>query len=214
VIGIVASRIVERYHRPVLVLSRDPDTGLATGSARGISAFHWLQALESMPELFERFGGHRHAAGCTLSSDRVPELRRRLLEHGAKVLRSDDFVPTLTLDADLSFREIHERTMEQLTRLAPFGAGNPSPQFATAGVRLAGAPRILKEKHVKLLVEHDQAVLSAVGWRLAARAEGLNPGALLDTAFSIEPDDYNGGWQLILRDFRLSAGMDTPAVSA
>ncbi len=202
VIGIVASRIVERYHRPCLVLSCDPETGLATGSGRSIPAFHLLEGLESTAELFTRFGGHRQAAGCTLPIERIAELRARLNAHAGKVLAPEDFVPALTLDSEIAFRDISDGMMAHLNRLAPCGLGNPAPRFSTAGVRLATAPQVIKEKHLKLQVEHEKRFFTAMGWRMAERLEGLETGAMLDTAFSIEPDTYNGGWQLILKDFR------------
>ena len=102
VIGIVASRIVERYHRPVFVLSEDEETGLAQGSGRSIAAFHLLEALESMPELFTKFGGHRQAAGVTLPADRVAEFRQRLNAHATSVLTPDDLCATVEVDAKLS----------------------------------------------------------------------------------------------------------------
>ena len=121
--------MAERFHRPTLVLSANPAEGTATGSGRSIRAFHLLEALESVADLFERFGGHRQAAGCTLAIERVPELRRRLCEHGKQVLKSEDFVPTLDLDAELPFSSINDGTMAELAWLAPHGLANPSPRF-------------------------------------------------------------------------------------
>ncbi len=92
--------------------------------------------------------------------------------------------------------------MEQLARLAPHGIGNPQPSFSTLGVELAAAPRILKEKHIKLQLRHGGVTMPAVGWRMADRAGALVPGAALDTAFSIDADYFSGGWQLTLKDLR------------
>ena len=202
VVGIVASRVIERFHRPTLVLSCDADTGKATGSGRSIPGFHLLEALESCAEVFDRFGGHRQAAGCTLAIERIPELRRRLNEYARGVLSPEDFIPSLRLDAELPFVEINQRTMEQLARLAPHGIGNPQPAFSTVGVELAAPPQILKEKHIKLRLRHDGMTMPAVGWRMADRAGGLVLGTALDTAFSIDADYFSGGWQLTLKDFR------------
>ncbi len=214
VIGIVASRVVERYHRPCLVLSCDPETGLATGSGRSIPAFHLLESLESSADLFTRFGGHRQAAGCTLPIERIPELRLRLTAHAGRVLRPDDFVPALTLDSEVAFRDISDEMMAHLDRLAPCGLGNPAPRFSTANVRLAAAPQVIKEKHLKLQVEHEKRFFTAIGWRMAERLEGLEPGTMLDTAFSVEPDTYNGGWQLVLKDFRIRGERECGALDA
>ncbi len=206
VIGIVASRVVERFHRPTLVLSANLAEGTATGSGRSIRAFHLLEALESVADLFERFGGHRQAAGCTLAIERVPELRRRLGEHGKQVLKSEDFVPTLDLDAELPFSSINDGTMAELARLAPHGLANPSPRFSTANLRLTGDPRIFKEKHLKLFLSSEEKSMGAIGWRMAEKGRGLTRDSRLDVAYTVEPDTYYGGWQLVLEDFREAAG--------
>ena len=206
VIGIVASRVVERFHRPTVVLSSNPAQGAATGSGRSIPAFHLLEALESVADLFQRFGGHRQAAGCTLGIERVPELRRRLNEYGRRVLKAEDFIPTLQLDAELGFSSINDGTMSELARLAPHGLANPSPRFSTPNLRLAGDPRIVKEKHLKLFLSSEEKSMNAIGWRMGERGRGLRRDARLDVAYSIEPDTYYGGWQLVLDDFREAAG--------
>ena len=205
VIGIVASRIVERYHRPALILSLDTKEGTATGSGRTIHGFHLLEGLESASDLFERFGGHRQAAGCTLAIERIPELRRRLSEHARRVIQAEDFVPTLDVDSVISFQEITDETMGQMTRLAPHGVGNPTPVFSASGARLLGRPQLVKEKHLKLTLEQKGVSRAAIGWRMGDRIDGLEPGQALDAAFSIERDYYWGGWQLVLRDFREAA---------
>ena len=209
VVGIVASRVVERLHRPTLVLSCDPETGKATGSARSIPGFHLLESLESCADIFDRFGGHRQAAGCTLPIERIPELRRRLNEHACGVLVPEDFVPKLRLDAELPFTDINHRTMEQLARLAPHGIGNPQPSFSNMGVEVAAAPQVLKEKHIKLQLRHSDTTMAAVGWRMAERARGLARDSAIDAAYTIHTDHFRGGWQLTLRDFRDAAGKGT-----
>ena len=214
VIGIVASRIVERFHRPTLVLSCNSDEGLATGSGRSIRAFHLLEALESAADLFVRFGGHRQAAGCTLEIDRIDELRQRLNSHAGEVLKAADFIPTLQLDAELPFRSIHDQTMAELAQLAPHGLANPSPRFSTPNVRLAADPRIIKERHLKLRVENESMTFDAIGWRMAERARGLRRDTRLDAAYTIEADTYHGGWQLVLEDFREARGVPMAANSA
>ena len=202
VIGIVASRIVERYHRPTLILSLNAKQGTATGSGRTIHGFHLLEGLESVSDLFERFGGHRQAAGCTLAIERIPELRRRLSDHARRVIRPEDFVATLNVDSVISFPEITDETMGEIMRLAPHGAGNPTPVFSASGVRLLDRPRLVKEKHLKLTLEQEGVSRAAIGWRMGDRIDGLERGQTLDAAFSIERDNYWGGWQLVLRDFR------------
>jgi single-stranded-DNA-specific exonuclease len=204
VIGIVASRIVEQFHRPTLVLSTNAEEGTATGSGRSIPGFHLLQGLEHVHDVFERFGGHRQAAGCTLAIGRIPELRERLNRYAAGVLAAEDFVPIVELDADLEFRCIGDAMMAELARLEPHGFGNPRPRFSAKGLRLKNAPQLLKEKHLKLFIEQDKVSFSAVGWRMGARAVGLAAGSEIHAAFSVEPDFYWGGWRLELEDFHLA----------
>jgi single-stranded-DNA-specific exonuclease len=148
VIGITATRVVERYGRPTLVLSHD--NGEAHGSGRSIRAFHLLDALESCRELFTRYGGHAHAVGFSLPSVRVPELRAHLDEYARLRLTPADFEPVLDLDAELDLDQVTPDLFQALERLEPFGQGNPEPVFAARAVRLMAPPKILKDKHVKL----------------------------------------------------------------
>jgi single-stranded-DNA-specific exonuclease len=167
VVGIVASRVVERYHRPVFVLSIE--NGLAQGSGRSIRAFHLLDALESMPELFTKFGGHRQAAGLTMHAHHVDEFRERFRLYAAGKLTPADFIPTLEIDAEISFKELSDENVADVLRLAPFGFGNPAPVFAARDVEVVAPPDIKKEKHVFLRSPRDayserRPGISQSGW--------------------------------------------------
>ncbi|HYM04957.1 MAG TPA: single-stranded-DNA-specific exonuclease RecJ [Terriglobales bacterium] len=148
VIGITATRVVERYGRPALVISRNG--GEAHGSGRSIRAFHLLNALESCAGLFTRFGGHAHAVGFSLPSANLPELRARLDDYARANLTLADFEPSLNFDAELALDQVTPELFNLLQRLEPFGVGNPQPVFAARSVRLMASPRIIKDKHVKL----------------------------------------------------------------
>ncbi len=148
VIGITATRVVERYGRPTLVLSHD--NGEAHGSGRSIRAFHLLDALESCRELFTRYGGHAHAVGFSLPSARVPELRAHLDEYARLRLTPADFEPVLDVDAEIDLQQVTPDLFQALERLEPFGQGNPEPVFSASDVRMMAPPKILKDKHVKL----------------------------------------------------------------
>ncbi len=148
VIGITATRVVERYGRPALVISRNGEE--AHGSGRSIPAFHLLNALESCAGLFTRFGGHAHAVGFSLPSANLPELRARLDDYARANLTLADFEPSLNFDAELALDQITPELFNLLQRLEPFGVGNPQPVFAARSVRLMASPRIIKDKHVKL----------------------------------------------------------------
>ncbi|MBZ5627368.1 MAG: single-stranded-DNA-specific exonuclease RecJ [Acidobacteriia bacterium] len=148
VIGIAATRVVERYGRPTLVLSRED--GEAYGSGRSIPAFHLLDALESCRDMFTRFGGHAHAVGFSLPCDRVPALRAALDTYARERLTPADFERVLEYDGELPLNEVTPALYECLQRLEPFGMSNPEPVFAARGARVAFPPKILKEKHVKM----------------------------------------------------------------
>jgi single-stranded-DNA-specific exonuclease len=202
VLGIVASRLVERLHRPVFVLSRNPDDGLAQGSGRSIPKFHLLEALESMADVFVRFGGHKHAAGVTLETSRVEEFRQRFNDYAAARLSPEDLQPQLAIDGIVELREIDERSAAGLFALAPFGHGNPLPVFAALDVEVAGPPAPWNGKHLRVLLRQNGRTLALKAWNLAERAAELPAGARVDAAFSIEEDAYSGGFSVVLRDVR------------
>ena len=148
VIGITATRVVERYGRPALVISRNGEE--AHGSGRSIRAFHLLNALESCAGLFTRYGGHAYAVGFSLPAANLPELRARLDDYARAHLTLADFEPSLGFDAELSLDRVTPEFFNLLQRLEPFGVGNPQPVFAARAVRLKASPRVIKDKHVKL----------------------------------------------------------------
>jgi single-stranded-DNA-specific exonuclease len=150
VIGITASRVVERHGRPTLVISRDGDE--AHGSGRSIPAFHLLHAIESCAELFSRYGGHAHAVGFALPSANVEKLRQHLDAYARARLTPADFEPQLEFDRELPLGEVTPELYQALLLLEPFGMGNREPVFAARAVRLMAPPQGVKDKHVRLRV--------------------------------------------------------------
>ena len=174
VIGITATRVLERYNRPTIVISREGEE--AFGSGRSIRAFHLLEAIESCSNLFSRFGGHAHACGFAMPAANVPQLRAKLDAFARLRLTLADFDPLLDLDADLQLDEITPALFQALRMLEPYGVGNPEPMFSALGVQLTAPPRILKEKHVKLRLRtggrrEASLSLSAAGEHESATAE-------------------------------------------
>jgi len=212
VVGIVASRVVEKTGRPALVIAKDGEE--AHGSGRSISAFHLLNALESCHDLFTRFGGHAHAVGFALASSAVPDLKQRLNIYAQACLKPEDFLPEIAIDAEIPLASVTPELFESLGQLEPFGHGNPEPVFSSASVSLLLPPKIIKEKHIKLRVNQRRPDArasfnyEAMGWRMADRLqkEPLQPGDSLDVAFKIglnfHPDF--GGLELTLEDYRRS----------
>ncbi len=218
VIGILASRVVERTGRPAIVIAHETkgEPGNmereAHGSGRSIPGFHLLNAIESCHELFTRFGGHAHAVGFSLPSGRVPELRRRLVEYGAANLTEESLDPALLCDACLPLDQITPELYSALQRLHPIGMDNEEPLFVATQVRVASQPRILKECHVKLQLDTGirDVTISALGWRWADRiaALGIAEDSLVDVAYRLRRNEHPeyGGVELEIEDLRLCAG--------
>ncbi|MGE3705115.1 MAG: DHHA1 domain-containing protein, partial [Vicinamibacterales bacterium] len=203
VIGIVASKLVEAFHRPAIVLSLEGET--AHGSCRSIPGFDMLGALERCADRLIRFGGHKQAAGLTLDSARVRELRLAVNDVADEVLGPEDLMPRLRIDADLGFRAITGDVASGVAALAPFGAGNPRPVFAARGVQVVDGPRKLKERHLKMALRQDGRIFRAVAWRAAERHEYIDEHrSSVDVAFSLEQNQYNGETyvELTLADVR------------
>lgn len=209
VVGILASRVVERTGRPALVVAHED--GTAHGSGRSVAGFHLLNALTAAHEqaegaLFSRFGGHAHAVGFALPSARVPRLREALAGIAAAQLGVEPAAETLRFDLELRFAEITRELLGTLEQLAPFGLGNPDPVFVTRGARLVAAPRIFAERHVRLSLE-DQDRGGRFGgvawgrrssWAEQAREQGWAAGDCFDVGYHLRRNwhpDF-GGWEL------------------
>jgi single-stranded-DNA-specific exonuclease len=198
VIGIVASKLVDSRSRPAIVLSIDGD--LAHGSCRSIPAFDMLDALTRCEDLFERYGGHRQAAGLTIRADRIGEFRQRMAEWGLEVLTPEDLFPRVRVDAELPLSEIGPEIVDGLDRLAPFGMGNPSPVFRSGPARVTAGPRILKERHLSLSLSQGTRTYRAVMWRGAEWAPAVETQReRVDVAYSLERNHYMGETTIELR---------------
>lgn len=191
VIGIVASKLVESYFKPAVVLSIDGD--LAHGSCRSIPGFDILAALESCADLFLKFGGHRQAAGLTMEAGRVRELRARLGAYADNCLEPDDLRPRLRIDGRLALGSIDGGLMEGLNLLAPFGAANPRPVFWAPTVEICDGPHRVKERHLRMTLRHGTRRFSAIAWRSVEREPlFLANRAGADLAFTLDENTYQG----------------------
>ena len=191
VIGIAASKLVDAYHKPAIVLSIDGD--IAHGSCRSIPDFDMLDALETCADLFLRFGGHRQAAGLTMEAARVPEFRARINQHADEVLEPDQLRPRLRIDSALNLRHITADLVNGLDLLAPFGLANPRPVFHAMPVEIVDGPRPLKDRHLKMTFRQDGRSFRAIAWRAAERAAFLTEHrAGVNLAFSLEQNQFQG----------------------
>jgi single-stranded-DNA-specific exonuclease len=203
VIGIAASKLVDAYHKPAIVLSVDGD--VAHGSCRSIPDFDMLGALEHCSNLFVKFGGHRQAAGLTMEAARIPEFRARVNAYADDVLEPDQLRPRLRIDGPLSLGSITHDLMRDLDALGPFGMSNPRPVFHASGVEVVDGPRTLKERHLKMTFSQGGRRFRAIAWRAAERAEMLvRNRAAVNLAFSLEKNEFKGETYLELNvaDFK------------
>ncbi len=191
VIGIAASKLVDTYHKPAIVLSVDGD--VAHGSCRSIPDFDMLDALERCGDVFLRFGGHKQAAGLTMEAARVPEFRARINAHADEVLEPDQLRPRLRIDGALNLKHITADFVDGLNAVAPFGCGNPRPVFHAMPVEIVDGPRPLKERHLKMTFRQDGRSFRAIAWRAAERAAFLTEHrAGVNLAFSLEQNEFQG----------------------
>jgi single-stranded-DNA-specific exonuclease len=200
VIGILASRVVERTAKPAIVVSVEDE--IAHGSGRSVDGFQLLKAIESCADLFTRFGGHAFALGFALPADSLPELKRRLRVYAEEHLAAREAEHLLTIHAELALDRITPVLAGWLRKLEPFGHGNPEPVFVARNVRLLAPVRLMKERHIRLELAQDSVqpqplpgssgAVRAVGWSLAARAAalGLAQGSIIDLAYRIRENDH------------------------
>ncbi|MGE0460085.1 MAG: single-stranded-DNA-specific exonuclease RecJ [Vicinamibacterales bacterium] len=203
VIGIVASKLVDAFYRPAIVLSIED--GVAHGSCRSIPGFDMLAALESCAPLMSRFGGHKQAAGLQIDAARVREFRHAVNAHADERLEPDDLRPRLWLDGALAFGAISDRVVAELASLAPFGPANPRPKFFTGPVEVVDGPRRLKERHLKMTFRQDGRLLRGIHWNAAEREEALATRKTgVELAYTLEENEFRGEKFLELRveDFR------------
>src|SRR5436190_3096718 len=214
VVGIVAARLVERFHRPALVIAEEG--GVARGSGRSVEGFHLYDALARCAPYLTKFGGHQHAAGVTLDSARIASFAEALEAQGREALDPAQLSPRLRIDAELHPREVRMELASQLQRLAPFGAGNPEPVFfcrelAAHEVRLLPDKKGTGPGHLKLRLgevatrvsEGESIALEAIGFNLGGTVPAV--GTRLDAAFQLAVDTWNGSerLQLKVKDLRM-----------
>lgn len=191
VVGIVASRIVEEYSRPAILIAMEGATG--KGSGRSVSGFDLHSALGECADLLLRYGGHRAAAGVTIAESQVGAFTRRFDEVARKRLALDDLLPELRVDAEIELDGGILELEPMLRHFEPFGVGNPSPVFAARNVSVASPARVVGRDGLKFtLVGNSGTQIEAIGWGMSALAATVRPGSSLDVAFRLESDEYQG----------------------
>ncbi|OOE13745.1 single-stranded-DNA-specific exonuclease RecJ [Fictibacillus arsenicus] len=208
VIGIVASRLVEKFYRPTIVLCLDPEKGTAKGSARSIQGFDMFENLSESRDILPHFGGHPMAAGMTLAFDDVGILRERLVKQAKEILKPEDFLPVTMIDLTASLDEISLDTVEMLSTLAPFGIGNPSPRVLIEQVPIREMKKIGSQStHLKLQVGNgEMSVLDCIGFQKGNLLDEITPYSMLSLVGQIQLNEWNGYRkpQMLLEDLSVS----------
>ncbi|MGZ3572449.1 MAG: single-stranded-DNA-specific exonuclease RecJ [Gemmatimonadaceae bacterium] len=204
VIGIVASRLVEEFGRPAVLIALSGDQG--KGSGRSIPKFDLHGALGKAKDLLLRYGGHRVAAGVTIGRDMVPAFAARFNEIAHSVLTPADLVPEIRVDLEVSIDGMDGKLESVFRHFEPFGIGNPTPVLLARNVMIARPPRAVGKDGLKIVLDTGTGSLDAIGWGLAGRAAEFQPGTKVDVAFRLERDDYRGESYLQARvaDIRVS----------
>lgn len=206
VVGIVASRLVEKYYRPVLVLGIDDEKGMAKGSARSIAGFDIYKALTACKDLLPHYGGHSMAAGMTLPAGDLPLLHERLTQLAKEWLTPEDYIPLSVADDELTLDKVEPLLIDQLQSLAPYGMGNPTPLFIVRGAHVTRVQLMGQQNnHLKLYIEAGGKQLEAVGFRLADLAEEMTPHARVELLGELQMNEWNGKRtpQLLIRDMAI-----------
>ncbi|MBN2032761.1 MAG: single-stranded-DNA-specific exonuclease RecJ [Deltaproteobacteria bacterium] len=194
VLGILASKLTDRYHRPALVLNID--NGIAAGSGRSIPGFNLYRALTTLAHLFERYGGHEHAAGLALKACKLESLASEFEDLAQKEIKEDDLHPSIEIDAKTSLPEINLQTTSRLLSFAPFGPGNPEPLFYAGPCEVVDST-VLKERHLKLKVRQNGKILEAIGFGMAGNLSASD--TLINVVFTPKIDRWQGREKLQLR---------------
>jgi single-stranded-DNA-specific exonuclease len=206
VVGIAAARLVEKFHRPAIVIAID-EGSIGKGSARTTGGFDLYQGLAACRDLLEAFGGHPSAAGVTVRESNLEALRERFSAVVAEWNGGETTVPTLQVDAEVQLSEITARLINEIGTLHPFGAGNPEPTFAVKGLEVMNA-RTVGEKHLKMTVRQGRSMpFDSIGFGMKSLIErGIPAGTPVDLAFLPEFNHWNGydRIQLRIRDLRVS----------
>jgi len=208
VIGIVASKLVEKFYRPAIVLSFDKEKGIAKGSARSIVGFDLFKNLSNCRDILPHFGGHTMAAGMTLTLDDVDNLRNRLKALASEQLTEEDFIPVTEVDGEFLLQDIHLSSLEEMQKLAPFGMDNPKPKIMINEVDIASMKRIgSNQNHLKMTIADGDYTLDGVGFGLGDLYEEISPNSKISVIGELSINEWNNirKPQIFLRDLAINS---------
>jgi len=204
VIGIVASRIMDTYYRPTIVISLDDELGV--GSARSIDGFHLSKALNHCSSLLENFGGHEHAAGLTIRRENIDAFRQAINDFAKDTMDSHMLIPACDIDCEIPIAQIDLELIKAIDVLEPFGEGNPAPVFCSRRLTVKGPAQVLGKDTLKFWVSDGKTILQAVGFGMACYYDLVMKAKTIDMAFKLAVDDWNKAptVQLEVKDIRES----------
>ncbi len=206
IVGIVASKLVEEYSRPILLMEKDKEE--STGSARSISGFNIIEAITQCSDILLEYGGHSMAAGFTLENKNLEEFKKRLEDLAKKKLKDEDLIPSVRIDVEITPKEINWELYEQIEKFAPFGGGNEEPVFSLKEMKIVDVLGVgFQQKHLKLkLADTENRVWQAIGFNFGEWKDKLKIGDLVDIAFELEEHEWNGKRELELKLVDLKLG--------
>lgn len=207
VIGIVASRLVERYHLPTVMIAITDGEG--KGSARSIPGFHLCEALKQCEHLLIRYGGHKYAAGLSIKAEHIEEFREKFKEVSGKCLTTEDTTPKLHIDLEIELTDVDDAFVETLERFSPFGPQNMRPIFITRNCEVVDSPYVVGTNHLKMKITKDGAMLDVIGFGFGDMAGRLSErGCLVDIVYALEFNTYRGVTkiQVRVRDIKPTVG--------
>lgn len=204
IVGIVSSKITEKFYKPSILFAIDGDE--AKGSGRSVSGFNLFGALENCSDLLEKFGGHELAAGLSIKAENIEIFRKKINEYSKDIISETMLVPTITLDAAIKVPYITIDTVHDINRLQPFGVDNPAPAFAVRNIKIHKISVMSEGKHLRMTLLKEGKYLDAVGFGMGEYYHHLEEGDFIDVAFALDINDYKGfqNAQLILKDIKKS----------
>ncbi|MFQ5499071.1 MAG: single-stranded-DNA-specific exonuclease RecJ [Candidatus Zixiibacteriota bacterium] len=207
VIGIVASRLVERYHLPTVMIS--VTDGIGKGSARSIPGFHLCEALKECEHLLIKYGGHKYAAGLSIAHENIPAFRKKFVEVSNRILSDEDITPKLHIDLEVELSEVDDAFVDMLESFAPFGPQNMRPLFMTRNCEVLGQPYVVGHGHLRMKLRKGDSVFDVIGYGFGNMAQQISSkGCLVDIVYVIEYNTWGGQKrkQIRLKDIKLTAG--------
>lgn len=204
VVGIVASKIAEKYYKPCILLTNED--GISKGSARSIKGFNLFEALCACNDLLDKYGGHEMAAGLTIKTENIDLFRRKINEYADKVLSVWDMTPKINIDLVVEKSFLNIKTINELHMLEPYGAGNPPPVFAYHGLNIIEKRALCDQKHIKMLLGDEEYSIEAIGFNMGQYYEELSDTDIIDAACYIEINEWNNvqKLQLNLKDIKIN----------